>query len=230
MRTLATGITVRLFQKRRILFQYAILLLALTFSFLTILAKQHPYFPFDLTISQTIQAINNPLFDWFMHFVTFLGNATPGIILTLLAVGILFLLKRRVEAAFLFGSAVGAQILSDLFKFLVGRPRPDPSLLKTIPILHTYSFPSGHVLFYLGFFGFLLFLTYTLLPKGYIRSTLLFLELLLLFSVGLSRIYVGAHWFSDVLGAYLLGFLWLMLVVFLFNKFAARAAIEEPGL
>lgn len=230
MRTLATGITVRLFQKRRILFQYTMLLLVLLFSLLTILAKQHPYFPFDLTISRTIQAIDNSLFDRFMYSVTFLGDATPGIILTLLLVGMLFLLKRRIEAAFLFGSAVGAQILSDLFKFLVARPRPDPTLLETIQSLHTYSFPSGHVLFYIGFFGFLLFLTYTLLPKGHIRHLLLFLETLLLFSVGLSRMYVGAHWFSDVLGSYLLGFLWLIFVVFLFNKFAAKAAIEEPRL
>jgi undecaprenyl-diphosphatase len=80
------------------------------------------------------------------------------------------------------------------------------------------SFPSGHVFFYVSFFGFLFFLAYALLKKGLLQRALLALSGVLLVLIGLSRVYQGAHWPSDVVGAYLAGGAWLMLMIEVYRR------------
>ena len=94
--------------------------------------------------------------------------------------------------------------------------------------LDSYSFPSGHVLFYAAFFGFLCFLGSTLLKGSWLRALLLIGLGALIALVGLSRIHLGQHWFSDVLAAYLLGSVWLALTVYVYrwgkDRFLTRRA------
>jgi undecaprenyl-diphosphatase len=80
-----------------------------------------------------------------------------------------------------------------------------------------FGFPSGHVVFYTGFFGFLWFLSYTLLKRSRRRTVLLWSLAALVALVGPSRIYLGAHWASDVIGGYLLGSLALLGEIWLYE-------------
>lgn len=192
--------------------------LIILFSVLTVLAKTHPYFFFDLFITKTIQQIQ---FGWFrslMYIISYLGNFWPGAISVGIVVLSFLISKKNKEALFVLISTAGVALLSESFKTLVGRPRPDPELITQIgKFIRTDSFPSGHVLFYIGFYGFLLFLVYSKVKPGFIRSLLIFIFSFLIILVGISRIYLGAHWFSDVLGAYLIGTVWLYLVIFLYH-------------
>ena len=89
------------------------------------------------------------------------------------------------------------------------------------------SFPSGHVTFYVCFFGFLFFVAFALLPKGSnVRRVACALAALPVLLVGLSRVYLGAHWPSDTLGAYLFSGLWLAFSLDLYRRWKRRATFH----
>jgi undecaprenyl-diphosphatase len=119
-------------------------------------------------------------------------------------------------------------LLGSLIKLAVHRPRPAPDLVHVIQQLQDASFPSGHVLFYTVFFGFLIFLAYTLLKPSWLRTGLCGVLGALVALVGLSRIYVGDHWASDVAGAYLLGSLWLVLTIAVYRWGKPRFFVRQP--
>jgi membrane-associated phospholipid phosphatase len=205
--------------KRSWLFNIYLIIISISAAILTILAKKNPYFATDLSITRTIQSIQIPWFDTIMNLITFLGNVIPSMVLLIVTALIIYQKKRKLESKMLLISTIGIEIISTITKFTVARQRPDPNLIKQVgKFLYNDSFPSGHVLFFVGFFGFLLFLAYTTLPKNFYRSALLILLLLLLILIGISRIYLGAHWFSDVLGAYLIGFLYVSAVCVAYQK------------
>lgn len=115
----------------------------------------------------------------------------------------------------LAASLVGSTLLNEGLKLLFRRLRPD------ILILHEaggYSFPSGHSMAAMTFYGLLAYLAYRYGPQGYQR-VLCLLPCLLIVAVGLSRIYLGVHFASDVLAGYLAGICWLgVFIVFIFDR------------
>lgn len=204
-------------QRRKIIFEVFLVLLTLSIGILTVLAKLYSYFPIDLIVTKTIQNYQASWFDSLMRFLTFLGNANMEIAQTTFGPLIFLILKQYKISLYLAISTVGAVIISETVKTIVSRVRPDPLLIHQVShYIRNDSFPSGHVLFYLGFYGFLFYLVFTHLHK-FLRAFLLSVLGLLIILIGPSRIYLGAHWFSDVLGAYLIGLLWLIIMVRLFH-------------
>lgn len=207
------------YRHREVVFYLLIACIIAGFSILTYLVKNNFLLASDLLITLGLQSINNSIFTFVMQLITFLGNRTPGIIVTAVVCFMLWWHKRSVEAVMTLVSTIGAAIIGILFKTVVARPRPDPTLIQqSVTYFKDDSFPSGHVLFYVGLCGFLLYIFYTILPNRYHRTSIVSFLLGLLSAIGISRIYLGAHWFSDVLGAYLIGFIWLTVVVFFYNK------------
>ena len=118
--------------------------------------------------------------------------------------------------------------LNVLVKDLIQRPRPAAALVQVFARLKDYSFPSGHVMFYTGFFGFIMFLSFTLLKPSLKRTLLLVFFGLLVLLIGVSRIYEGEHWASDALGAYLLGALTLVGIIQLYRWGKPRFFVHQP--
>ena len=174
----------------------------------------------DLAITLALQSIDFVWFDLIMRFLSDIGDVIWGSLILMLFVILGILIKRYKAALMLFISGVGSVLISESIKFLIHRPRPDPLLIEQLDkFTRADSFPSGHVLFAIGVYGFLLFFTFTELKERLLlRKVLLVIFSLPVLLMGLSRIYVGAHWFSDVLGAYLIGFVWLNLVIFLYRN------------
>lgn len=189
--------------------------ISVVFLVLTFFAKADPYFSFDLRISTSVQQFHPSWFDLLMKFITQLGNQALGGAVLLLAISTLVVVCKYKEAFLLIVSSVGAVQLSEFFKMIVSRPRPDPMLISQFEQFTRYdSYPSGHVMFEVSFYGFLLFLVYRQLKKNtWYRRMLLVTFFLPIALIGLSRIYLGAHWFSDVVGGYLLASIWLYLVI-----------------
>ena len=194
---------------------------ALTISFLilTFHVKKYEYFTFDLNIARGVQSFNPPWFDFLMVLISKLGDYSGGSLIILLFICLAIFLRRKREALMIFISTASGTLISQTLKYLVGRPRPSSSLINVVGHFgKSDSFPSGHVMFYVSLYGFLLFLTFSMFRKKiYIRNFLIAVFSSLIILAGVSRIYLGAHWFSDVLGGYLVGFIWLLIVIHFYN-------------
>jgi membrane-associated phospholipid phosphatase len=166
-----------------------------------------PYFGVDLSVSHTVQELPAAWTARPMHVISLAGdNAIEATVLVALASAALFLMKARREAVVLIGAVLVSQILKIGIKNLIGRPRPTPEVVNVLfSAQEVYSFPSGHTVHYTVFFGFLFCLALTLVKPRTLRWPLCALFGGLIVLIGPARIYLGAHWVSDVIGGYLLG-------------------------
>lgn len=180
------------------------------FAILTLLAKSTPFFPLDLQITRGIQSITNPAIGQFLDLLSWPGFTPQTLIIPVVIVAFLWGLGLHWEAVAALVAAISSAAINGLVKTLIQRPRPAANLVHVFRILNSYSFPSGHVMFYVVFFGFLFFLAFVLLKPSPLRAAILVFFGLLIALIGVSRIYMGQHWASDVLGAYLLGSLTLV--------------------
>jgi undecaprenyl-diphosphatase len=213
---------------RAVLFQAALSLIAGVFAVLTFLVKTMPSFLVDLQITKAIQLISIPGLASFMGLVSWPGFAPQVAIIVGLITFAIYGFGLHWEAAMALIAALFSTAINLLAKGLIQRPRPAPELVNVSDILNSYSFPSGHVMFYVGFFGFIGFLAFTLLKPSLKRGLLLTISGSLVASIGPSRIYLGAHWASDVLGAYLLGSLMLAAIVQFYIWGKTRFFVHQP--
>jgi undecaprenyl-diphosphatase len=208
-------------------FQGYVLIASVVFIGLAVVARNVPYFSIDLTITRAVQSYHGVVFDRLMFGLSWLGFYPQTLVLCVLLIALLFATGLRWEAvSTLF--AAGAAGVSTLVKLLVDRPRPSVDLVNVLREISMSGFPSGHVLTFTALCGFLAFLAYTLLKPSWGRTTLLITVFLLVILMGLSRIYQGQHWFSDVMGGYLLGSLWLALTITLYRWGKPRFFIHQP--
>ncbi len=200
------------------------------FAVLAVCAHLYTYFGWDARVASTLQQLPVPGLFTFMRGVSLFGNTWHPFALTT-ATGLAFLVRgRRTEAAGLVLSAGGGSLLNTIVKLIVARPRPAAALVTIYKVLPTKSFPSGHVTFYVCYFGFLFFAAYAVLPRGsWPRRLALALAALPVATVGLSRVYLGAHWPSDVLGAYLLSGLWLATALHFYRKWKQRSTFHPEA-
>ncbi|MEJ7711928.1 MAG: phosphatase PAP2 family protein [Pyrinomonadaceae bacterium] len=197
------------------------------FAVLAFLANSNIYFNWDLSTSLFLQSLPLPGLLPLMRGVSLFGNGLTPYALTALTVIFFLVWKRRSEAAGILFSAAGSGIVNSLLKLLIARPRPSSDLVSVYIDLKTQSFPSGHVTFYVCYFGFLFFAAYAVLPRGSIERRLACgITALPVLLIGLSRIYLGAHWPSDTLGAYLVGGLWLALSLDFYRRWKLRSTFH----
>jgi membrane-associated phospholipid phosphatase len=211
--------------RARLIQAYA-LLAALAFGALAFLAVTFGHFDLDVRVSGAVQSFRPAWFDQLMRFVSVFGY-NPGAWITVsVPTGLLLGLRLRWEALVTALAGAISGLLGGLAKLAVARPRPAEELVDVLRDLPGFGFPSGHVVFYSGFFGFLFFLVFTLMPAGFWRSALLAVLGTLVALVGLSRVYLGVHWASDALAGYLLGSLVMLAFIRIYRMGAGRA---EPA-
>ena len=162
---------------------------------------------FDVAMLDWIRAHATPVGQTIASRVT--GMGSPRFLVSLGVLGTCSLMIRR-EWLFLEGwiiALIGGEALNAFLKRLIQRPRP---LHSTIPSSQSWSFPSGHAMESLIGYGMLAYLVFVLVPwprRG--RVTVALAATLLILLIGSSRIYLGVHYVSDVLGGYTAGLIWL---------------------
>ena len=213
-------------RRRAIAFQIALVVACAIFVVLAALAHRSPYFPIDLAVTRGLQSIRTPWFAALMYGLSWLGFYPQIYLLGSGVVLALFFLGLRWEAGGALFAGLGS-ILVVTIKAIVLRPRPSADLVHVFSELSSPSFPSGHVMQFTAFCGFLLFIVYTLLRPSWFRGVLLAVLGLIVALMGPSRIYLGQHWFSDVMGAYVLGSLWLALTIRVYRWGKSRATREQ---
>jgi undecaprenyl-diphosphatase len=174
---------------------------------LAVVIDGKPYFPWDLAVSRAVQSDLGPGLVAPMRGLSLPGDellwSSSLVVLACLAV---LALGRRREAMALLAVVLVGQVLKIAIKHLVNRPRPSDALVQVLTDAHEHqSFPSGHTVHYTVFFGFLCYLSLTLAKPRALRWPLFAIFGAFVLFIGLARIYLGAHWVTDVIGGYLLG-------------------------
>lgn len=177
----------------------------------------HFFVPLSWNIAgtQTIQSISLPGLHELMRLISGFGNAPKVVIITVIA---LLACNKRREAFFLTLSGLGGWFVAMQLKHLFASARPTADVVNVFHQWPNGSFPSGHLVFYVCYFGFLYFVARDKLPmKSVFRRAVMVTLALLIALVGISRLYLGEHWLSDLPGSYLLGAAWLYLSLKLYR-------------
>jgi undecaprenyl-diphosphatase len=148
---------------------------------------------------------------WFresMRYVTALGGFTFLSLMTIVVVMTLLLHRKRREGIIVAATAICSQTSIEIFKFLYGRPRPAPILLQ--PLASTDSFPSGHTAESTAIFLTVATVIASLEVSGRTKILAYAVAIFVMMSVGFSRVYLGMHWPTDVLGGWVLGTAWAL--------------------
>ena len=207
-----------------------VLTLQLTlFGLLAWFVHVHPILPLDVAITRSQPQDQAPGLRITVLAISYPGSSLLLPVLILLTVGAFWVMGDRLEAVFAGGLSTVSLLLNLLLKVQVGRPRPTANLVHIIQAALGYSFPSGHVMAYIAYWG-LLFAFGVILFEGkhWWRTALLITSAAFVVLIGPSRIYLGDHWASDVLGAYLIGEALLGLAVGVYLPLKERGVLETP--
>ena len=184
---------------------------------------------FDVAVTLKLQGGKHPLIERLMRAVSWPGFPPQSRLIPPIGIAALIAARLRVEALFLVG-AWGTALLSTVVKAVIRRPRPAASetLRVVVAPLGGSSFPSGHVLSYVGLYGFAAYLAEVLVRPVRLRRALVGGLLGLVALVGPSRIHQGHHWFTDVTASYLLGTSYVVGLAALYRRVKAHRAAVRP--
>ncbi|MGD1899220.1 MAG: phosphatase PAP2 family protein [Phormidesmis sp.] len=171
-------------------------------------------FPIDTTILQAIRQLHSPTMDVVMVAITRLGNPKFTVPLVFVVFTLLWVKKHRLEAKLFALNCMGGAVFSTGLKLFFGKVRP---ALWNSPIEEvTFSYPSGHALGAVVLYGFLAYLLGRRLPKY--KGVIYVGAIALALAIGFTRLYLGVHWPTDLLGGYIIGFLWTSSCILFLKK------------
>ena len=154
--------------------------------------------------------------DFATPIAKFITNFGGAIFLITLTIILFILIKNKKIGLSIFSNLVIITVLNQLLKRILQRPRPTEFRI----IEETgYSFPSGHSMVSMAFYGYLIYLIYKYVKNKYIKWIYIIALSILICFIGISRIYLGVHYTSDVLGGFLLSISYLIIYVSVVNKF-----------
>lgn len=170
---------------------------------------------YDTDITNFIISYRNPALTKYFIFVTDVGDVRGYLIV----LGLFVILSWRILKSwkYVLQSAVVLALatLSNMaLKRFIDRARPGIEHLVSV---ETLSYPSGHAMSAMAFFGFLIYLISKLRINKVIKYTLMVLFAFLILSIGISRIYLGVHFPSDIAGGFIAGFIWVVFCVLIFD-------------
>ncbi|UJH91571.1 phosphatase PAP2 family protein [Antarcticibacterium sp. 1MA-6-2] len=170
---------------------------------------------YDSKITQYIISFRTPTLNKIFQFITNVGDLYGYLVIAALST-VLFYWKFRnwrfvLEMIFVL---VVSGLSNVALKQVINRARPDAEHLVSVA---TLSYPSGHAMSAMAFYGFLIFLFYNFKLNRWLKTLVITTLVLLILAIGISRIYLGVHYPSDIAGGYIAGFIWVIFCVVLFH-------------
>ena len=158
--------------------------------------------------------VNNLRSDGLTFIMLFITNFCNPIILILLSLVILLICKDKKMGLIIMINLFVSILLNIIFKGIIQRDRP----LEDFLIIESgYSFPSGHSMVSMAYYGLIIYFIYKKIKDKRVRNILMILIGLLILAIGFSRIYLGVHFASDVIGGFLISIIYLVCAIKLLN-------------
>lgn len=170
---------------------------------------------FDHRITNYVLSYRTPPLTQYFLTMTYLGDVYGYlIVLVIYLIVSLAIFKRWKYVAQTFLVLILATVSNMILKKFVDRARPG---IEHMVSVETLSYPSGHAMSAMAFYGFLIFLFYKFKINGLLKLAIITLLIILILSIGISRIYLGVHFPSDIVGGYIAGFIWVVFCVLIFD-------------
>jgi len=175
---------------------------------------------FDKAVIRSVQGLETPTLTKAMEAVSSIGTTKPVIGIALVVMAFLFFVLRRRKELILFVVVLaGSTVLNNLLKALFRRERPT---LHRLVEEAGYSFPSGHSMAAISLYGITAYLLWRHIPSLAGRIVLVVFAAAIAGTIGFSRIYLGVHYPSDVIGGYFMSACWLAASIGVFQRLAKR--------
>ena len=153
--------------------------------------------------------------DFATPIAKFITNFGGAIFLISTAIILFVVIKNKKIGITIISNLGIITILNQLLKRLLQRPRPEEFRIINES---GYSFPSGHSMISMAFYGYLIYLIYKYIKNKYLKWSLITILGILIVSIGISRIYLGVHYTSDVLAGFLISISYLIVYISIVNK------------
>ncbi|WP_235427280.1 phosphatase PAP2 family protein [Cohnella kolymensis] len=190
---------------------------AIGFAVIAVLIGENNIDWFDSAGISMIRGMESPGLTGVMKFFTFIGAGHPVSIITVfIGCALYFPLKYRWELVFFVGVVSGSALLNVVLKLLFHRARPT---LNRIVEANGFSYPSGHSMAAFTLYGVLCYLLWKNIKNVIGRVALIAAASIIILTIGISRIYLGVHYPSDVIGGYLASCAWLAACIGFFENF-----------
>jgi undecaprenyl-diphosphatase len=190
------------------------------FGLIALLVSDKKIAVFDSTIISFIQGLEIPAITSFMKFFTFIGAGFPSVFLSVIVLFFLYkVLHHRRELILFLWAVIGSALLNEVLKFIFHRTRPT---LHRIVNANGFSFPSGHSMAAFSLYGILAFLLWRHIPSSLGRGILIIFSTVMIMAIGISRIYLGVHYPSDVIGGFLASGSWLAILIWFFQRYQEK--------
>ncbi|ARF17337.1 phosphatase PAP2 family protein [Sporosarcina ureae] len=170
---------------------------------------------FDEPIIDFVQGAESPGVTSIMKLFTTIGSTTSVVLLALLILGVLVWKKHRAQAVLFAIALAGTGILNQVLKFVFKRERPDFHRLIDIS---GYSFPSGHTMMAFSFYTILAYIVWRNVVNSGSRVAIIFLATMMIIMIAVSRIYLGVHFPSDIVGGVLASSVWLFASIAFYQR------------
>lgn len=188
----------------------------------------------DQAVLHWLRAQGTPWLDQAALEITALGDTLVVLLVVVVAGTILWLLERRAYAFLLVSAVVGATLISPVLKALFDRPRPDGVDLRALTAETSASYPSGHAMMSMVSFLVVAYIIRCLAGRPAVSVAAVASAAVFILLVGLSRLYLGVHYPSDVAAGYMIGFVWAVFCMLSLQALRRRrqdrdgADVEEP--
>ena len=182
------------------------------FVILTIMVLTKVIDPLDSHMESMMIGIRN---DGLTKFMTIITNIARAYSLIAISILLIFIIKDKKIPLSIIINLVAVFLTSQVFKLLFRRARPDGVSLVSAS---GYSYPSGHTMVSCAYFTFIVYLLCKHIKNKLMKTLLIVFSAIMILLIGLSRIYLGVHYLSDVLGGFLLGIAYLMIYLKLIQK------------
>jgi undecaprenyl-diphosphatase len=188
---------------------------------LSIFAHFVTQFPGDLFLTLHLQSLHNSFLLSFMQWISFIfGSWRLALLVVLIAILVWWQIGKRESLLFLTAGLFS--LIAVVLKILIGRPRPAANLVQILSLEQDNGFPSGHAISAILILGLIAYLSYINIENHAIRTIVPVVLILLIVLIGISRVYMGVHWPSDVIGGYLIGGTLLTLLILGYRYWKVR--------